>query len=133
MEVSLRCHNSPRRNRVRVTSRTGSARRFMWEFEERQSWVQDAKREGSIFGALRREANLLPMEAARDEACSRWGPNEQDSIEDCVSPPYFETFNSKFIKRFCTWTRSRYAFSNFEIPVFFIYSIVMNIICPFPT
>ena len=66
MEVSLRCHNSPRRNRVRVTSRTGSAQRFVWEFEERQSRVLDAKREGSTFGARRREASLRPMAAARD-------------------------------------------------------------------
>ena len=50
---------------VRVTSRTESARRFVWEFEERESWILDAKREGSTFGALRREANLRPIGAAR--------------------------------------------------------------------
>ena len=42
-----------------------------------------------------------------------WGPKELDSIEDCVSPPYVETFNSKLIKRFRTWTRS-YVFSKFR-------------------
>ena len=35
--VTQRCHNSPRRNmgdRVRMTSRTGSARRFLGELNE---------------------------------------------------------------------------------------------------
>ena len=35
-------------------------------FEESKSWVLDAKREGSTFGARRREANLRHMGAARD-------------------------------------------------------------------
>ena len=48
---------------MQVTSRTGSARRFV--FEERKSRVLDAKREGSTFGARRREANVRPMGAAR--------------------------------------------------------------------
>ena len=122
MEVSLRCHNSPRRNRARVTSLTGSARRFVWEFEESQSRVLDAKRRGSTFGARRREANLRPMVDR-----SRWGPNELVSIEDCVSPPYVETFNSMSIKRFRTWTRSRYVFSNSEIPMFYRYEHYMSI------
>ena len=56
-------------------------------------------------------------ERALYEGRSRRGPNEWDSIEDCVSPPYVETFNSKLIKRFRTWTRSRYVFSNSEIPM----------------
>ena len=47
---------------VRVTPRTGSVWRLVGEFEERESWVLDAKREGSTFGARRREANLRPME-----------------------------------------------------------------------
>ena len=37
------------------------------------------------------------------------------------------------MKRFRTWTRSRYVFSNSEIPMFFLCSIVMNIRCPFRT
>ena len=40
-------------------------------FEESESRVLDATREGSIFGAHRREANLRPMEGR-----SSWGPNE---------------------------------------------------------
>ena len=65
MEVSLRCHNSPRRNMVRVTSLTGSARRFVLEFEERQSRELDLKREGSTFGAPKHEANVRPMGVTR--------------------------------------------------------------------
>ena len=41
--------------------------------------------------------------------------------------------NSKLIKRFRNWTRDRYVFSNSEIPLFIIWSIVMNIIFPFRT
>ena len=35
-------------------------------FEESKSWVLDAKRDGSTFGARRREANVRPIGAARD-------------------------------------------------------------------
>ena len=48
-------------------------------------------------------------------------------MEDCVSPPYVETFNSKLIKRFRTWTRSSYVFLRF---LFFIYSICL--FCTWP-
>ena len=58
---------------------------------------------------------------------SSWEPNELDSIENCVSPPYVETFNWKFIKRFRTWTRSRYVFSNSGIPMFYRYEHAMSI------
>ncbi len=63
MEVLLRCHNSPRRNEV--TSRTGRVRRFCENLKKLESWVLDAKREGSTFGARRLEANLRPMGGAR--------------------------------------------------------------------
>ena len=48
-------------------------------------------------------------------------------MEDCISPPYIETFNSKLIKRFRTWTRSRYVFSNSEILMFYRYEHYMSI------
>ena len=104
------------------------ARRGLWRIERKsESWILDAKRGGSTFGAHRREANLCLMGAARD------GVQMNDSIEDCVSPPYVETFNSKLIKRFRTWTRSRYVFSNFEISMFFyvlcIYIYIYIYIC----
>ena len=38
------------------------ARRGLWRIERKlESWVLDAKRGGSIFGARRREANMRPM------------------------------------------------------------------------
>ena len=58
---------------------------------------------------------------------ARVGGQMNDSLEDCVSPPYVETFNSKLIKRFRTWTRSRYVFSNSEIPMFYRYEHYMSI------
>ena len=84
--------------------RTGSTRKFVWEFEENKSRVLDAEWEGSI----------LELAGAR-QTCAQWGPLELGAkwirhIEDCVSPPYVKTFNSKLIKRFCTWTRSSYVF-----------------------
>ena len=115
---------------VRVTSRTESARRFVLESEESEIGELDAKREGSTFGARWHEANFGGR--------SRRRPFEMGAklisvlfIEDCVSPPYVETFNSKLIKRFRTKTRSGYEFLNSEIPMFFICSIVINIRCPF--
>ena len=109
---------------MRVTSRTGSTRKFVWEFGENKSRVLDAKREWSI----------LELAGAR-RTCARWGPLELGAKwirqhRRCVSPPYVETFNSKLIKRFRTWTRSSYVFLRF---LFFIYSIVMNITCLFCT
>ena len=50
---------------VRVTSRTGSAQRFV-ENWKKESWKLDAERRGSTFGAHRREANLRPMGAVQD-------------------------------------------------------------------
>ena len=47
---------------MRVTSRTGSTRKFVWEFEENKSRVLDAKREGSI----------LKLAGAR-RTCALWG------------------------------------------------------------
>ena len=52
-----------------------------------------------------------------------------DSIEDCVSPPYIETFNSKLIKGFLP---EQEVVTCFRISRF-LCSIVMNIICLFRT
>ena len=49
-------------DKVWVTSRTGSTRKFVREFEENKSRVLDAKREGSI----------LELAGAR-RTCARWG------------------------------------------------------------
>ena len=136
--VTQRCHNSPRWNGVTECGwrhapethrglcenlkkvRELSTRRQMRRFD---FWSLQTRGELAPYGARWGETNL----------CALWGPLEMGIkwIEDCVSPPCVKTFNSKLIKRFCTWTRSCYMFSNFEIPMFFIYSIVINIRYPF--
>ena len=121
-----RCHSDVTKVRdetgdgVRVTSRTGSVQRFMenWKNVRELNTRRQTKR--FDFCSSQTRGELAPYGGR-----SRWGPNEYDIIEDCVSPPYVETFNTKLIKRFRTWTRSRYVFSNFEIPMFFICSIVL--------
>ena len=77
MEVSLRCHNSPRGN-------------GWWNASD-------------------------VMHRKRAEVCGK--------LKKCDRVEYF---NSKLIKRLRTWTRSRYVFSNFEIPMSFMCSIVME-------
>ena len=54
-----------RDDRVRVTSRTGSARRFLEDLKKVRELSTRRKRGGSTFGARRREANLRPKGAAR--------------------------------------------------------------------
>ena len=49
------------------------------------------------------------------------GQMNKTAEQDCVSPPYVETFNSKLIKRFRAGTRSRYVFSNLVNPMFYAY------------
>ena len=88
--------------------------RGLWRIERKlESWVLDAKREGSTFGARGREAKLRPMGTTRDGA--KWIRQHRRLCH----------FNSNLIKRFRTWTTSRYVFSNFEIPLFFIYTCYM--------
>ena len=128
MEVSLRCHNSPRQNWWQgagdVTHRKcAEVCGDLNKVKELGTWHQTRRID---FWSSQTRGERSPYEGR-----SSWGPNEWDSIDDCVSPSYVETFNSKLIKRFRTWTRSRYVFSNSGIPMFFICSIVMNIRCPF--
>ena len=64
--------------------------------------------------------------------CAPWVPHEigarwRSQHKKIVSPSHVETFNSKLIKRFRTWTRSRYVFSNFESPMFYRYEHYMSI------
>ena len=107
-------------DRVRVTSRTGSVRSFLWESEESEESRIRRQTRRIDFWSSQTQGKLAPYGGH-----SNWGPNEYDSIEDCVPPSYVETFNSKLIKRFPTRTRNRYVFSNSDIPMFFIWSIVM--------
>ena len=99
------------------------ARRDLWRFEKLESQVLDVKTRRIDFWSSQGRGELAPYGGGR----SRWGPNEYDSIEDCVSPPYVETFNSKLIKGFRNWTRNRYVFSNSEIPLFYRYEHYISI------
>ena len=115
-----------RSDRVRMTSCTRSARRFVGDLKKVVELRQDTGRRRSTFGARWGETNLRAIGAARDE---------EGSIKRLCLSPYVKTFNSKVIKRFCTWTRSRYMFSNFEFSMFFMCSTlciyVMNVPCTF--
>ena len=94
---------------ARVTERTGSAQRFVENWKKvRKLSTRRQTRRFDFWGSQTRG------EFAPYGGRSRWWPNESDSIEDCVSPHYVETFNSKLIKRFRTRTRSRYVLRVFE-------------------
>ena len=103
-------------------SSTGSAQRFVEIWRKLESWDW----------TLDEDDRLLELADAR-RTCALWGAARdggqmnKTSVEDGVSPPYVETFNSKLIKRFCTWTGGRYVFSNFEIPMFYRYEHYMSI------
>ena len=109
-----------RGDRVRVTSRTGSAQRFVGDLKKVRELEIRFRTETVDFWARSGETILRAMGAVQDR-----GQMDKTAYWDCVSPPYVETFNSKLIKRFRTWTRSRYVFLNFEIPMFFICSMYM--------
>ena len=79
---------------VQVTSRTGSARRFVGDLKKVRELNTRRQTRRLDFWSSQTQGELAPY-----GGCSRWGPNEWDSIEDCVSPPYVETFNSKLIKK----------------------------------
>ena len=127
MEVSLRCHNSPRRYWVT---------RCAWRHapEARGSLCENLKKIRVGFWTPNEKDRFLELAGAR-RTCARWGPLDLGAKwirqhRDCVFTSYVETFNSKLMKRFRTWTRSSYVFLRF---LFFIYSIVMNITCLFRT
>ena len=123
MEVSLRCHNSPRRNWVTGCGwrHAPQARGGLCENLKKESELETRHQTRKIdFWSSQTRGELAPYGGR-----SRWGP--KDSIEDCVSPSYVETFNSKLIRRFRTWTRSRYVFSNSEIPMFYRNEYYMSV------
>ena len=94
-----------RGDRVRVTSRTGSALRFVGDLKNVRELNTRRQTRKIDFWSSQTRGELAPYGGR-----SRWGLNEYDSKEDCVSPPYVETFNSELIKRYRIQTRSRYVF-----------------------
>ena len=110
--VTQRCHNSPHWKwgyGVRVTSRTGSARRI-WGISKkvREFKTRRRTRRFNFWGSLRRD------KFARRGGRTRLGPDEEASIKRLCLSPYVETFNSKVIKRFRTWTKK--SLRVFEFP-----------------
>ena len=80
----------------------------------KKSEAKRRTRRFDFWGSLRQD------EYARYGRRARWGLDEKDSIEKLCLSPYVETFNSKIIKGFVPKQRSRYVFSNFEIPMIFV-------------
>ena len=105
-------------DRVRMTSRTGSARRSLGDFEESCRVEARRRTRWSTFAGTPK-----PGEFARYGRRTRSGQDDKDSMKRLCLSPYVETFNSKIIKAFVPEQRSRYVFSNFEIPTFYVYML----------
>ena len=90
--------------KVRVTSRTGSARRILGISKKVRELKLDTEREGSTFGACWSEAILRATGTARDG-----GQMKKTAKNDCVSLSLCQrTFKLKGNKRFVPELRSRY-------------------------
>ena len=111
--VTQRCHNSPdgkRGYRVRVTSRTGSARRILGILKKSVSRVETW---------TPNEKGWLSLRQVLHEMGSRWKSQNRKKVY--LAPYVEEPLNSKVIKSFVPELRSRKCFSCFEIPMFYIY------------
>ena len=103
-----------------MTSRTGSARRILGDFEKVKIWELDTERGGWL-------------SLARWDLCGRcytcWvGADEKARIERlCLSPCVEEPLNSKLIKKFVPELRSRQVFFEFRDPMFCLYGHSMYV------
>ena len=130
--VTQRCHNSPDGklgNRVRVTSRTGSARRILGILKKSVELSSWPGRRWLTFAS-----SPKPGQWPCGGCHTCWvGADGKVIIERlCISLPYVETFNSKVIKSFVPELRSRYVFFVFR-DSYVLCMYVMNIICSFHT
>ena len=110
---------------MRVTSRTGSARKFLGFWKSQL--VEFCLGRRRLAFACSPKPGLWPCGECR----TRWGADGKVIIERwCISLPYVETFNLKVIKGFVPELRSRYLFFVFrDSYVLCIY--VTNILCTF--
>ena len=118
--VTQRCHNSPdgkRGYRVRVTSRTGSARRI-WGILKKLVELSPASEED---GWLSLAGRGLATGAHEMGGGGRWKSQHRKNVY--LSPYVEEPLNSKVIKSFVPELRSRKCFSCFEIPMFYVYML----------
>ena len=123
--VTQRCHNSPdgkRDYRVRVISRTGSARRIWVILKKSVRRVESCLgRRRLTFACSRRPW----VGAARDGGGGRWKSQSRKNVY--LSPYVEEPINSKVIKSFVPELRSRYVFWDSYVLCIF----VRNILCTF--
>ena len=114
--VPQRCYNSPdgkRGHRVRVTPRTGSARRILRILKKSVELSPVSGEDGWL--SLARGGLAT---GAHEMGC-RWKSQNRKNV---YLSPYVEPLNSKVIKSFVPELRSRKCFSCFEItPMFDVY------------
>ena len=119
-DVSLRdvtiAQMGKRGYRVRVTSRTGSARRILEIWKKSVSWVEYSRPKKK--GVFRLLAEALGRCRTRCGG-GRWKSQNKKIVHR--SPYVEEPLNSKVIKSFVPELRSRKCFSYFEIPMFYVY------------
>ena len=102
--ATQRCHNSPRwRNGVTGCEwrHAPEVRGGLWEIWRKWGELKTRRqtRRFDFWGSLTRD------EFARRGCRAREGPDEEANIKRLCLSPYVETFNSKVIKRFRTWTK----------------------------
>ena len=116
--------------RVHVTSLTGSAQRIL---EVWRKWVElrlDTGRD-SWLSLARGGLGQVSHEMGGGGGGGRWKCRNRKIVR--LSPYVEKPLNSKVIKSFVPELRSQKCFSCFEIPMFYVIYIYMNIICPFHT
>ena len=109
--------------RVRMTSRTGSARSILGIWRKLVE-LRPASEEDGWLSLAQRPLWRVPYEMAR------WGWADEKSQDRKIVPlsPYVEKpLNSKVIKSFVPEQRSRKCFSCFEIPMFYLYEHSMYV------
>ena len=117
--VTQRCHNSPdgkRGYRVRVTSRTGSARRILGILKKSVELSPASGEDGWL--SLARGV-LGQMSHEMVGGGGRWKSQNRKNVY--LSPYVEEPLNLKVIKSFVPELRSRKCFSSFGISMFYVY------------
>ena len=118
--VTQRCHNSPDGKRgytVRMTSRTGSARRILGFWKSQFVELRPASGEDRWLSLARRSKASGLCGGYR----TRWVADEKARIEKMFLSPYIEEpLNSTLIKSFVPEQRVRKCFSCFEIHTFYV-------------
>ena len=132
--VTQRCHNSPRQNGVTgckwITHRK-RAEVFGNLKKVKRVETRRRTRRFDFWGSLRRD------EFSRHGCRTRYGPDEEHSIKRLCLSPYVETFNSKVIKGFRTWTKKSLRVFEFRdsyvLSYLYVVMNIMNIRCTFHT